>query len=336
MDPIGGAAKTNGVIASSKNLVTGGKLASLGVLTANRGDIASRGSIPVDGLLSNKGIISSGPMPYSGDLTSNGGSAMVGTGSSSQGFVELSRRRLANDPAMMRELKRYQELMLKTLLPTISSSESDHHALQRQHHPQETIDPLVTHRGQPDGMDDPEKAPNEHLPRPEPTDAIAGMSQQHLTPLRRTASYTTKSACSHGSQGSKSVPSGPASAGTRLPHTVYNPMDTSPRPSQRRRSNDETSPRWRTQRRSHDEGPHRRRSHGDEVEEEEEEDVDASRVTGTNAGELDLLTLAALYLESRHRVFGQEWHHRPEAPTNTRWVTDSSTPLYLFIYPIYL
>ena len=326
-DPIGGSAKSNGVVVSSKGVVTGGKLATLRTPSGGRGDtLTSRGSLPPDGLLANKGgMITSGPMPYSGDLASNGGSSVGsgggvagGGGTGSQGFAELSRRRLANDPAMMRELKRYQELMLQTLLPTISSSEGEyHHALPRQHYAQDSPDTLPAQRGQPDGMDDPDGSPNEHLPRPEPTDAIAGTSQQRLTPLRRTASYTTKSACSHGSQGSRTMPSGPASAGTRLPHAVYNPMDTSPRPSHRRRSSEETSPRWKTNRRSHDEGPHRRRSHGDEAE-DEEEDVEPSRVAETNAGELDLLTLTALYLESRHRVFGQALHHRSDAPANAR------------------
>ncbi|XP_047468891.1 uncharacterized protein LOC125025054 [Penaeus chinensis] len=44
----------------------------------------------------------------------------------------------------------------------------------------------------------------------------------------------------------------------------------------------------------------------------------AGEGTGGNSTELDLLTLAALYLESRHRVFGNEWHRRPENMSNTR------------------
>ncbi|XP_045117116.1 uncharacterized protein LOC123507893 isoform X2 [Portunus trituberculatus] len=326
MDPIGGAAKPNGVVA-------GGKLASLRALSGGRrsDELANRGNLSVDGLLASKGVISSGPLPYSGDLASNvginagvgGGMGVSGAGggAGSQGFVELSRRRLANDPAMMRELKRYQELMLQTLLPTISSDGEHHHAPQRLHLAQDSPEAFPGQRGQPDGTDDPDRNLNEHLPRPEPTDAISGVTQ-HLTPLRHATTHTTKSACSHESQGSRSVPSGPASAGTRLPHAVYHHMDTSPRPSRRRRSSDDQHRRGR--RRSHDEGAHRRRSHGDEAREEEveEEDVESSRLQGANAGELDLLTLAALYLESRHRVFGQELHH---APPNTRPHTQGGT-----------
>ncbi|XP_063882265.1 uncharacterized protein LOC135112143 isoform X1 [Scylla paramamosain] len=323
MDPIGGAAKPNGVVA-------GGKLASLRTLSGGRRSdgLASRGNLSVDGLLASKGVISSGPLPYSGDVVNNvGTSAGVGSGvgvsgagggAGSQGFVELSRRRLANDPAMMRELKRYQELMLQTLLPTISSDGEQHYAQPRLHLAQDSMDIFPGQRGQPDGTDNPDKAPSEHLPRPEPTDAISGATQ-HLTPFRRAAPHTTKSACSHDSQSSRSMPSGPASAGTRLPHAVYHHMDTSPRPSHRRRSSDDQHRRAR--RKSHDEGAHRRRSHGDEAR-EEEEDVESSRLLGANAGELDLLTLAALYLESRHRVFGQELHH---APPNTRPHTQGGT-----------
>ena len=330
IDPIGGAAKPNGVVG-------GGKLVSLRALSGGRPSdgLANRGNLSVDGLLASKGVITSGPLPYSGDLPSNVGTSAgvgggvgvsgAGGGAGSQGFVELSRRRLANDPAMMRELKRYQELMLQTLLPTISSDGEPYHAPQRLSRAQDYMDAFPGQRGQPDGADDPDRTLSEHLPRPEPTDAISGTTQ-HPTPFRRAATHTTKSACSHESQSSRSVPSGPASAGTRLPHAVYHHMDTSPRPSRRRSSDDQ----HKKARRSHDEGAHRRRSHGDEAreEEEEEEDLESSRLQGVNAGELDLLTLAALYLESRHRVFGQELH---QVPQNTRYV--SVLPFLSYLSP---
>ncbi|XP_050715115.1 uncharacterized protein LOC126997927 isoform X2 [Eriocheir sinensis] len=332
MDPIGGAAMTNGVAGPSKSAMVGGKL-SLGSLSGRGDGLATRRpSVSSDSVLS-KGLITNGPLPYSGDMAGGGGGGnvrVVGagrgagggggvgmSGAASQGFVELSKRRLANDPAMMRELKRYQELMLKTLLPSISSGDGEHHyALPRPQHAQQSPDILPAHRGQPDGTDNPpEKPPSEHLPRPEPTDAISGATQ-HVSPRLCSSFNTSKSACSHGSQGSRTMPSGPASAGTRLPYTIYNPMDTSPRPSHRRRSNEEASPRKKVHRRSHDEGANRKRSHGDGGGEEEE--LDPSRLSGANGGELDMLTLAALYLESRHRVFGQEWHHRPDLPANAR------------------
>lgn len=230
----------------------------------------------------------------------------LASGDVPQTVAELSRRRLANDPAMMRELKRYRKLMLLTLLPSITS-EADQslthphaHVHSHTHSPLQNGEGSPGLRGQPDGMDDP--FPSEHLPRPEPTDGVTGGGQ----------GQGARSAGMH--RGSNSVPHtlGPASAGTRLPLALRNPLDTSPQPAPRRRSHEDASPRPKNRRRS--QGDVRRELREDEGDEEQR---------GVNNGELDLLTLAALYLESRHRVLGKEWHSRPDVP-NKRSV--NSTP----------
>ncbi|XP_071518695.1 uncharacterized protein [Panulirus ornatus] len=265
-----------------------------------------------------------GPNTNNGGVTNNLG--INNNDWISTGVGELSKRRFANDPAMMRELKRYQKLMLLTLLPSITS-EADHaHAHPHAHaHHQDTEGGAAFHlRGQPEGSEDPprDKNFNEHLPRPEPTDGFAGVSQRAAS---RRSPQQARSAGSQGERAGKSFPSGPASAGTRLPLTVYNPLDTSPRPRHRRRSHEDASPRRRHRRKSHDEGTsRRRRSQGDDRQQEGEEEEEMSDTAGgsggmaAGGGELDLLTLAALYLESRHRVFGQEWHHRPDTLANSR------------------
>lgn len=230
----------------------------------------------------------------------------LASGDVPQTVAELSRRRLANDPAMMRELKRYRKLMLLTLLPSITS-EADQslthphaHAHSHTHSPLQNGEGSPGLRGQPDGMDDPFSS--EHLPRPEPTDGVTGGGQGH----------GARSAGIHRGSNGGSHTHCPASAGTRLPLALRNPLDTPPQPAPRRRSHEDASPRQKN----------RRRSQGD-VRREPREDEGDEEQRGVNNGELDLLTLAALYLESRHRVLGKEWHSRSDQP-NKRSV--SSTP----------
>lgn len=240
----------------------------------------------------------------------NGGGAdknvALASGDVPHTVAELSRRRLANDPAMMRELKRYRKLMLLTLLPSITS-EADQslthphaHVHSHTHSPLQNGEGSPGLRGQPDGMDDPFS--NEHLPRPEPTDGVTGGGQ----------GQGARSAGMHRGSNSVTHTHGPASAGTRLPLALCNPLDTSPQPASRRRSHEDASARQKNRRKS--QGDVRRELREDEGDEEQR---------GVNNGELDLLTLAALYLESRHRVLGKEWHSRSDLP-NKRSV--NSTP----------
>ncbi|KAK3881715.1 hypothetical protein Pcinc_013870 [Petrolisthes cinctipes] len=250
-------------------------------------------------------------------LSNGSGGDIKGTlasGDVSQTVAELSRRRLANDPAMMRELKRYRKLMLLTLLPSITS-EAEHTQIHPHAHVHSHSHPQLQNgegspglRGQPDGMDDPLLS-SEHLPRPEPTDGVTGGGSGSGG---QGQGQGARSACIHrGSHSmSHSMPHthGPASAGTRLPHAFRHPFDTSPKTTaaSRRRSHEDSSARQRNRRKSQGDVRHELR--------EDEGDCDDDEQRGVNSGELDLLTLAALYLESRHRVLGKEWHSRQDLP----------------------
>ncbi|KAG7163076.1 uncharacterized protein LOC121873234 [Homarus americanus] len=284
-----------------------------------RGEANGARGVLAGGINGTGGVASNDGVTINGGIPSNGGTNIERVG-------ELAKRRFANDPAMMRELKRYQNLMLLTLLPAITS-EADY-TLNRPHVDDNTDHSAV--RGQPEGAEDVDKDKdhNEHLPLPVPTDGIVGVAQYSAS---RRNSQQAKSAGSHGSRRNKSFPAGPASAGTRLPLAVYNPLDTSPRPKPRRKSHEDASPQRRPRRKNQDEeNGRRRKSQGDDGQQgwKEDELTDAlggsgssGAAGGSGGGELDLLTLAALYLESRHRVFGQEWHHRPDNIANIRPTT---------------
>ncbi|KAK4309392.1 hypothetical protein Pmani_018969 [Petrolisthes manimaculis] len=256
-------------------------------------------------------------------LSNGSGGDIKGTlvsGDVSQTVAELSRRRLANDPAMMRELKRYRKLMLLTLLPSITS-EADHtqthphaHLHSNHSHPQlqQNGEGSPGLRGQPDGMDDPLLS-SEHLPRPEPIDGVTGGGSGGGGGIQGQGQGARSAGIHRGSYGmSHSMPHtyGPASAGTRLPLAFHHPFDTPPKTAaaaaSRRRSHEDSSARQRNRRKSQGDVRHELR--------EDEGDDDDDEQRGVNSGELDLLTLAALYLESRHRVLGKEWHSRQDLP----------------------
>ncbi|KAK7070603.1 hypothetical protein SK128_008964 [Halocaridina rubra] len=236
-----------------------------------------------------------------------------------QSVGDLSkRRRHANDPAMMRELKRYQRIMLLTSLPLISSEDDVGYV----HPPSQNHNldaDFMSLRFPSHGLQAPETVfeqeaaeldknlNSEHLPKPEPTDTV--VSGPH-SPLCKSPQQA-KSACGTRCGESKTLTSAPASAGTRLPLTVCNPL-LSPKRNNKKKSQEEI-------------GQLRKRSQEDIA--KEVGDV-GGRISGPTmngpsvgamaGGDLDLLTLAALYLESRHRVLGQEWHYRPENAANVR------------------
>ncbi|XP_069971971.1 uncharacterized protein [Penaeus vannamei] len=236
-----------------------------------------------------------------------GGSGSNGT-SGRDSVSDLTKRRHANDPAMMRELKRYQNIMLLTLLPSITGEAE--HAHQHAHRHQDTNGDASQRRTW--FGDTGHAAGRSLLPRPEATDGFPGVALQPQTTARRSPQKVKSAESQNASdraEMSGAQPSGSASAGTRLPMTVHNPLDTSPRRKGKKKNSDEGG--------GGGGGSRRRRSHEEWRTTDDVGEV-AGEGSGGNATELDLLTLAALYLESRHRVFGNEWHRRPESISNTR------------------
>ncbi|XP_063586009.1 uncharacterized protein LOC134763466 [Penaeus indicus] len=240
-----------------------------------------------------------------------GGSGTNGT-TGRDSVSDLTKRRHANDPAMMRELKRYQNIMLLTLLPSITG-EADH-AHQHAHRHQDTNGDAAQRRTW--FGDHEHVAGRSLLPRPEATDGFPGVAHQPQAAARRSPQKVKSAGSQDASDRAEkpgAQPSGSASAGTRLPMTVHNPLETSPRRKGKKKNSDEGGGGGGGG------GSRRRRSHEEwRATEDFGEAAGAGEGTGGNTTELDLLTLAALYLESRHRVFGNEWHRRPESISNTR------------------
>ncbi|XP_068209512.1 uncharacterized protein [Palaemon carinicauda] len=273
-----------------------------------------------------RGGVSQGPIGNPTDRTRGGVNSAVSI-MGWNGFSELAwKRRHANDPAMMRELRRYQKLMLLTLLPAITGSgeEGDQqNYLPPAQHPSyqnQDSEPNSQQNSPRDG-NSPEDNSGDRLPKPEPTDAIVGVPPGDYSPLlEKQAGHTWARRESHPNSSSSS------SDGTHLPLTVYNPLNMSPKRRGRRKSRDGHQTRRSPTR--------RRRQSIRDPEMDVRRDVAAVGSSGESpgssandsggggggggAGDFDLLTLAALYLESRHRIFGKEWHHRPESQANAR------------------
>ena len=227
------------------------------------------------------------------------------------------RRRFANDPDMMYELHRYRKLMLLTILPSIGADYVDgQSALQpktysRSHHitPTPPIDEIQhspgpsepTSRSQDKtAIQKPLEAKTHFLP---PTNDVLDCDYEDIM---HSYSYLTANGddSDHLSRSVGCIGSGSALAAAkrkqvksansehRLPIPGKNAVIApDPNPKSDKRN---TGRRYSTLAPGSESGT-------------------AGVVNGqgeSDTSELDLLTLAELYLESRHRVFGDEWHQR--------------------------
>ena len=240
----------------------------------------------------------------------------------------LYRRRFANDPDMMHELHRYRRLMLLTILPTISSETSEPspslHPHAHVHSKQITpTPPIETNNFQRTSVKSTSIAPSEVnelekscLPTPEfffdedfdsreneamskpLTESMLNFS--HLGADGGTSDHLSRSV---GCLGNGSTANGAA----RKQIKSANSETRLPTPGKGVTASESTKNETKKLRRvSIIQG------HGGEQ---------AGLASPGNAqiesdtSELDLLTLSGLYLESRHRVFGDEWHQRQASLT---------------------
>ncbi|XP_064104450.1 LOW QUALITY PROTEIN: uncharacterized protein LOC135214268 [Macrobrachium nipponense] len=258
------------------------------------------------------------------------------------GFSEMAwKRRHANDPAMMRELRRYQKLMLLTLLPAITGSgagrwgpaaRTSNRTSTRRPTPRTTRTPTQTLLRRRTPLGEATSSPTDSTKEPDEDDddddnaATAFLNRAHGRHRRRSPAedispLAEKRTGAPWARGGSHPSSSSSNEGTHLPLTVYNPLNMSPKRRGRRKSRDD-NPRRKSHRGRDAELDYRRDvvevgSYGDSPGDGSSANDSAGGGSG-GGGDFDLLTLAALYLESRQRIFGKEWHYRPESQVNTR------------------
>lgn len=230
--------------------------------------------------------------------------------------VALHRRRLANDPEMMHELHRYRRLMLLTILPSIGPDsvienstnlvDSDTNHFNKSNKLSKKAKVVRSQTGSTVSFaQDIERnfLPDSIAPKDSDQESLTDQSDENsmfnLQYLSSGGSSNEQLSRSVGCVGSGSAANSSArkhiksaNSETRLPVPTKGGVPLI----------DQVSTGKGDSKRSN-----RRRKN-----------VAPLGVGDTNNGhlesdtsELDLLTLAELYLESRHRVFGEEWNQRP-------------------------
>ncbi|XP_018021498.1 uncharacterized protein LOC108677739 [Hyalella azteca] len=226
----------------------------------------------------------------------------------------LWRRRFANDPDMMHELHRYRRLMLLTILPTIATDTEDNNSF----HPHAHLHPYRG-RATPTPPIEHKNSPTQHKSRKEvtygdgskdylPSD-IRGIVEKSIVDSEDNEAMHNYSffAATEGSSEllSKSVGNlgsgGLAASNARKKIKSASSEGRLPTPGAGVVPHMDRNPNRGTNK------SNRRVSvvplNGDSS-------GNVNCLTESDTAELDLLTLAELYLESRHRVFGEEWNQR--------------------------
>lgn len=238
--------------------------------------------------------------------------------------VNLQKRRCANDPDMMSELHRYRKLMLLTILPSIAPDSVENKTSDIPHpHAYLHSTPITPTPPIDDCLN--KQFHNKHIknrtlssnnlhnefnthffPAPVPVDTDSYFVEESTEPNMLNLQYLSSGGAtsdqlskSVGCVGSGSAATAAArkqiksaSSENRLPAPTKGGIPLVDQPS--------TSKGEYVRK-----GNSRRQS----IALQGGEAVNGHQDSDTS--ELDLLTLAELYLETRHRVFGDEWHQRP-------------------------
>ncbi|KAF2366355.1 hypothetical protein FHG87_002886 [Trinorchestia longiramus] len=239
----------------------------------------------------------------------------------------LLRRRFANDPCMMHELHRYRRLMLLTILPNISDIDDSSSELHPQVHlrlTRDSVTPTPPIENITLSSQDHQEQKNDNLrfdnskqilPEQKPGYSKSSSGGYPINETMHNYSFVaaaggssdqlSKSVGNLGSGGlaaanaRKQIKS--ASSDGRLPTPKTGVLPAPDRNSNKPEKKCSTNKRLSVMPVTCD------GTSGHNV----------NGLAESDTSELDLLTLAELYLESRHRVFGDEWHQRQGSQART-------------------